>query len=294
VALVLGGCTSAAAPAGPTPGQWRALDTLRGSWQWMFASRDGAVLVIEKERWVFDDTEGDAVLGRYRRDVAFLSMDGTPFVCNQAPGYTQTSHFDVRVTAADGRLAVVETAYATVPSPCDSSFRHLGRYTAWPARRRLALLFPDGEQTLERIDAPPADLSLPAPAASIAGPWRWTLASRDDSGAARHEDERWQLAVADDGTVAATYVRTVTVATDDGTPIPCARAPRWSFTDRYTLRGRLAGDQLLLEETAVAPGVHPCLAATPTRHLDTATGTALGDHLLLTWRGNRRQVLRRR
>lgn len=261
----------------------------------MFVTRDDGVMVIEKERWFFDGEVADTVRGRYRRDVAFLSMDGTPFVCNQAPGYTQSARFDVTVGVEAGKLAVAETAYDTAPSPCDSSFRHLGRYTALPVRRRLALRFDDGDQELARPARPfaAADLALPAPAASIAGAWHWTLSSRDATGADRHEDERWELAVAADGTVAASYVRTVTLSNPDGAVIACARAPRWSFTDRYTLKGRLDGDELRLEETAASPGQHPCLAATPDRHLDTGTGTVLGDHLLLTWRGNRRQVLRR-
>jgi hypothetical protein len=257
-----------------------------GDWAWVHQTTEDGVLVTEYERWHFDWPDGAEARGTYRRDTAFVSLDGTPFVCAQRASYVQSALFEVRAFF-DGGLVVEEVDYRALPSPCEHGLRHTARYDAFFDGADLVLAWDGGSQTLE--PAPPEDVSLPIPPPTVAGPWRWHVTSLDRSGLVRDEVEAWELAVADDGAIAGTYVRTVTTASPDGTRIPCAGAPRWSFTDRYLLRGNLAH----LAEVAVDAGAHPCLEAHPDRHLDAAWATTVGDHLLLTWRGNRTQVLHR-
>ena len=117
----------------------------------------------------------------------------------------------------------------------------------------------------------------------------------------QREDETWQLALGDDGALAGWYVRTVEVRDPTGADLPCAGAPGYRFVDRYLVRGHRqaaagdddAGDGWRLDEVAVAAEAHPCLAANPTRARDGAELTVVGDALVLTWRGARRQVLLR-
>ena len=240
------------------------------------------------------------VRGRYRRDVAVVALDGTSFLCNQQPAYLQSAVFDVRVQVADGELVVDELGYRTAPSPCEPGFRRLGSYRATLDRPRIHLAWDGGEQTLQRVpddSFAAGDLELTALPAELAarltGSWHWSLRSYDDQHQVHEEEEAWELAVADDGTAGGTYVREVTVRSGDGADLACAGAPSWRFTDRYTLRGKVVDGILDLEEVAVDAGTHPCLAATPERHLDTATGVSIGEHLVLTWRGKRKQVLHR-
>lgn len=297
--------TAPAAPPGPADAL--TLQALRGSWRWMHVTRAEGTYRIERERWLFDAIAADestgrrVLLGRYRRDLAVLADDGRVFSCNQRGGYVQSALFDVRASVADDELVIEEVGYVTAPSPCEPGFRKLATYRVTLARPDVRLRWDDGEQTLEPMPAGSythASLAWPAPPADprarVAGAWHWSLRSRDDDNNIRDEDEAWELAVAEDGTAGGTYVREVVVHSADGAPLPCAGASSYRFTDRYTLRGKLVGDQLELEEAAVDAGRHPCLTPTPTRHLDTATGTTDGEHLVLTWRGQRRQVLHRR
>jgi hypothetical protein len=85
----------------------------------------------------------------------------------------------------------------------------------------------------------------------------------------------------------------VTVRSVDGSPIPCAGAPSWTFDDAYVLDGQREEEHWHFYERAAEPGDHPCLRVTPRRSLDEATAEQLGDNLVLEWRGKRRQVLYR-
>jgi hypothetical protein len=222
------------------------------------------------------------------------------FLCNQRTAYVQTTVYAVRIAAEGRTLHIEELDYATRPSPCDPGDRDVTTYAAGLSRAGLTLRWGDGEQVLVRADAAhaAADLEVAAPAgddaARLAGAWHWSLRSWNRQGLGTGEDEAWELAVGADGTIGGTYRREVVVWSTDGAPIPCADAITYRFVDRYTIRGRVDGDGLWLEEVSVDAGAHPCLEATPDRHLDTATGTTDGDHLILTWRGHRRQVLYRR
>ncbi|MCB9565521.1 MAG: hypothetical protein H6708_34480, partial [Kofleriaceae bacterium] len=281
---------------------------LVGPWRWLHAEREAGTLRIERERWLFDRTRADPATGharadgRYRRDVLVIALDGAPFLCNQQPFYLQSAVVDVTARVDDaGEVAIDEGDYQVAPSPCEPGFRHLGAYQARIHDRgmRVTLTWDGGDQTLDRLpdDALTAEgLALtppPAPPAGLAGAWHWRLVDRDGELDVREEDEAWEIAIAADGVAGATYRREVTIRSPDGAPIACAGAPSYSFVDRYVLRGRFDGEVLALEETAVEPGQHPCLAATPSRHLDTLTGELEGADLVLTWRGKRRQVLHR-
>jgi hypothetical protein len=174
--------------------------------------------------------------------------------------------------------------------------RQLGTYLATLHGDELHLEWPDGDATLARAlddapEPPPPPIAEPP-----AGRWTWRITSWTRAGMIRDEYEDWELAAGDDGMLGGTYVREVTERSPDGQPIPCAGAPVWSFVDRYLVRGRPMedGDEgWRLEEIDVIPGTHPCLAATPTRAMDTATVTTEGEHVVLEWRGKRRQVLAR-
>lgn len=311
--LVLAACKPAppaqAPPAPPPAAPTDALEIARtrGAWRWVHSSTSEGTYRLERERWLIDPIALDrdrgrrVARGRYRRDVAIVALDGRRFLCNQRTSYVQTAVFDVEVSIEDGALAIAELGYRTQPSPCEPGFRHPVRYRAALDDRRLVLAWDGGDQTLQPLpdDAftagelelaePPAD-----PAARLAGAWRWSLRGTDKANDVRDEHEAWELAVGADGVVGGTYVRDVTVHAADGAPLACAGgATSYRYVDRYTLRGRVDGDQLVLEEHAVDAGAHPCLATTPRRHLDSATGVAIGDHLVLTWRGKRRQVLHR-
>lgn len=312
--MLLAACRHGSA-ATPDPGEDgvrppRIIDTaalyrMRGAWRWSHTTTEEGTYRIERERWLIDAIERlpdghDALLGRYRRDVNVVSLDGTPFVCSQQAAYTQVAVHDVKITAREGEVVVEETGYRTLPSPCEHGFRKLGSYRAMIADRRVTLAWDGGSQTLISLgdDIYPADaVELPAQpgddAGRFGGRWRWSMRSRADDGDVRDEEERWELAVGGDGTVGGTYQRAVVVSSGDGAPLACAGATSYGFVDRYTLRGAIGEDGLRFDEVAVEPGDHPCLAATPDRHLDSAFGEVEGDYLILTWRGKRRQVLHR-
>ena len=80
---------------------------------------------------------------------------------------------------------------------------------------------------------------------------------------------------------------------DGASQLACAGAPSWTFDDAYVVEATRDGDAWRFYELAAQPGDHPCLRATPRRHLDEATAEQIGDHLVLVWRGKRRQVLYR-
>lgn len=288
----------AGAPTDPAD----ALRPLAGGWEWLHLEAEDRAVRLERERWWFPGPpDGARLRGAYLREVTVVSQDGRPFVCNQQLRYSQRATFEVEAVVVDGAVRVRELGYRVEPSPCDAGLRHLGSYGVRRHRRALALRWDGGDQLLVRAPADAADAFAAAVAApperppheALSGRWRWRLTSLDRQHQARDEEERWELAVGADGVAGGTYVRTVTVRSLDGRPLPCAGAPRWRFVDRYTLRGRFADGALALEEVAVDAGDHPCLAPTPGRRLDTATAAVVGEHLEVTWRGARRQVLRR-
>ncbi len=224
-------------------------------------------------------------------------------------------------TAAEGELEIVEKSYRAEPSPCDHGFRKLGRYRAFAHGGHVVLHFPEGRQTLWRTAAAEATAAHPAAAprppwerapAPLGGAWRWSSRSTDEQGLVRREEERWELAVTSAFTPCVScgfgafallaehavlfdgvYTRRVTVESADGAELPCAGAAAYGFEDRFVVEGRRRGALIALRETAVAAAPHPCLQDRDERSLDSATLEQLGDHLLLDWRGKRRQVLHR-
>ncbi len=286
----------------PRPTDLVELYRMRGAWTWIHTSTVDGTMRLERERWLIDGIERqpdghEALIGRYRRDLVVFSVDGSPFVCSQQAAYTQIAVFDVRVTAHQDEVSIEETAYRTMPSPCEPGFRKLGRYVAtFTEDLRPVLSWDGGSQALTSYGAVPyrpAAVDLPALPDGPGGAWRWAMRSRDEEGDVRDEDERWELAVGDDGAIGGTYLRSVMVSSGDGRVLPCAGATSYGFLDRYTVRGVVDGDSLRFDEIAVEPGTHPCLAGTPERRLDSASGRVDGGFLVLTWRGQRRQVLHR-
>jgi hypothetical protein len=294
--------TSPLAPhPAPSPITYPILDLI-GGWRWILRTEEAGTTRVEDERWRLrpEGSDHTKLVGRYMRTVDVVSSDGRPFACNQRPHYRQRAIYDVTVTPDphDARTYVIhETGYRTEPGPCDHGFRHVDDYRARLAGERLTLAFPGGTQTLLRTDdddAPPLPVAPWSDvAANPAGPWRWLSTSYDDDGNVRDEVEWWEITSRTDTILDATYRRRVTVRSPNGSPITCAGAPSWSFDDAYVLTGQREEEHWHLIETAVDPGDHPCLRATPRRHLDEATAERLGDYLVLEWRGKRRQVLYR-
>lgn len=318
-ALALATIAGCAAPEPATGIRIEDIATTRalaGTWSWRLDSGDAATTRRERETWTFAPTDDWLVVaGGYHRDVELIARDGVPFTCSQRPRYQLATDVTVRAHAAPGGAIVEEDGYRAAPSPCDPGLRMPARYQATIERGQLVLRWPGGVAHLDRVEPAGDDEAVPAPAPTAAfapapsGPWAWSSTSWTKSGLVQREDERWELAAGPDGALAGWYQRTVTVADPAGAPIACAGAPRYTFVDRYLVRGRAlidrsagspapaespvdddrAGDWRLAE-TAVAPGVHPCLTS-PRRMLDGATFDVVGDALVLTWRGRRRQVL---
>lgn len=280
---------------------------LVGTWRWAHVVDDPGLRRLEREIWQFWPTAapGAELAGRYLREVTVRSAT-EPFECNQARTYQQRATFELLAVAHGGALEIVETGYQAQPSPCDHGFRRLGRYRVELRRGRAHLQFEDGEQTLWRVDdqvpSPPAP-PWPTESPPFAGAWRWQNRDRDDQGLWQLEEERWDLGgpaaltppaqLRDGATFGAIYTRRVTVESPDGAPLPCAAGPRYGYEDRYLLEGQRRDGILLLRETAVAAGEHPCLRDRAVRTLETATLEIIGEELVLEWRGKRRQVLRR-
>ncbi|HSK03457.1 MAG TPA: hypothetical protein VK932_19530 [Kofleriaceae bacterium] len=307
-AAAAGGAGAACRPAGsgahagearpaPPPQQY-TLSRLVGGWRWLHRSTADGTTRVEDEAWRFRPMPGapTRLAGRYVRTVEIHGDDRVPFRCNQRPWYRQRAVFDVEVDVARGGFEIREVDHRAEPSPCDPGQRRLGAYTAELAGDRLVLRFPGGAQTLWKLDgelAPLPDDPWPA-IPEIAGAWRWDASSFDAAGDVRDESEWWEITRRSETRLDATYRRRVTVRSPDGAaPIACANAPSWTFDDAYVVEATRDGERWRVHELAATPGDHPCLRPTPHRHLDQATAEQIGDHLVLTWRGKRRQVLHR-
>ncbi|MGE0872466.1 MAG: hypothetical protein AB7P03_28180 [Kofleriaceae bacterium] len=278
-----------------------ALTELIGGWGWVLRTSEAGTTRVEREQWRFlPDPATHRMVGRYVRTVDVVSDDRRPFRCNQRPWYRQRAVFELAAEATATGFTIHETDYRTEPGPCDRAFRHAASYTAELDGTRLHLRWDTtdrdtGEQTLWRTDEAPDSLpELPWLASPpLDGAWRWDATSYDDDGNLRDESEWWQLTRRSDTQLDATYRRRVTVRSPDGSPIVCANGPSWSFDDAYVLEGQREEEHWHFHERAVDRGDHPCLAATTSRALDEATAEQLGDHLVLEWRGKRKQILYR-
>lgn len=247
---------------------------------------------MERESW---DIHADAgrVEGQYQRSVVFLSSDGRPFECNQTLSYEQHTTYRFRGSYSGRTLEIAEVSYEAAPSPCDDGHRALATYNGALQSGQLVLRWPDGEQALVRAAS---GSKTPGPAGSdpdrsLDGSWRWQSRT-DHRGEIRVEQEEWELTESPGGQLTGTVLRTVTVFDATGRRFECSDATFYRYRDRYTVNGRRTGGVFTVHETAVAPEPSACLDRQE-RHLDAATGAALGDYLVLTWRGNRRQVLHR-
>lgn len=297
LAIALVACSAPASSKRPAPPPHQyTLGDLVGGWRWMLRTTEEDTTRVEEEVWRFQRsaTSTTQLVGRYIRTVDVRSDDGLPFQCNQRPVYRQRAVYEVVVDLTKTGFAIRETDYHAEPSPCDHGFRHAGAYTAELGGGRLTLRWDGGSQALLKIDDRgelPVD---PWPAAPpIEGPWRWEVVSYDDDGNLRTEYEWWEITRRNATQLDATYRRRVIVKSPDGSTIACAKGPSWSFDDAYVLVGQREEEHWRFNEVASEAGDHPCLAATPQRHLDEATAEQLGDHLVLEWRGKRRQVLYR-
>lgn len=269
---------------------------MTGDWEWIHFEIEDGTLRRERERWSFGPTSNRRrLVGRYTRDVLVRSLDGMPFECNQETRYRQRAEIFVEAVVVATGVSIEELSYRTTPGPCEHGLRELGSYIATIEGDELHIAWPGGDATLVRAtDAPsppPAERARPP-----AGRWTWNVRSWTRAHMVRDEYEDWELAVGDDGLIGGTYVREVSEHAPDRAVIPCAGAPSWGFVDRYLVRGKPledGSDGWRIEEVGVVAGEHPCLADTPERSLDTATLVADGEHVVITWRGKRRQVLLR-
>lgn len=294
--LVLVGCGPTQRPTGPGSIDQRMPASLVGEWRWVQLTEDTGTRRVEDERWQFVPGGIGMVRGRYQRDVTVQSTDGRPFECNQATEYRQRAVFEVEVTAASGAAIVRETGYRAEPSPCDHGFRKLGQYTATVGEQQAVLRWDSGEATLLRTGPPPRALSEPSWSGDHPDPlgaWQWSATWREPRGPRKTATEQWEIANGPDATLNATVVRTVETSDVEGAAIACAGTGQWTSTERIALDGRRDGDVLRFRETAVEATPHPCQRTSPNRVLDDATVEQIGDFLVLEWRGDRRQVLRR-
>lgn len=295
--LAAGSCKSISGGRAAPPAHAFMLTELLGDWRWLHRTTEAGTTRIEDELWGFrpGPPGSNHLVGRYVRTVEVRSDDRVPFQCNQRPWYRQRAVFDVVVETTPTGYLVRETDYRAEPSPCDHGFRHVGTYLAKQTGQRLTLAWDKGTQTLTKVAGTTGELPAePWPATpKLTGAWRWDMVSADDDGNLRTEHEWWELTLRDEKRLEATYRRHVTITSGNGTPIACANALSWSYDDAYVLEGQREEEHWRLVELASDPGDHPCLRPTPKRNLDEATAEQLGDHLILEWRGKRRQVLYR-
>lgn len=279
---------------------------IAGDWRWSLATEADGVRRIEVEHWRLQSPapagpgrplDRQSVMGTCERVVTFLSMDGMPFECNQALAYELRATYRVQGTITGGELELAELSYETADSPCEPGHRRLATYRGERIGPDLVLRWPEGEQTLKRdasgkkpgVDAQPG--VEPRPAMALAGAWRWQSRNQRDR-EVRVEIEEWDLVEEPGGAITGTVMRTVTIFDAQGEVYDCNGNTYYQYRDRYTLRGHRTGDRLGVNEVAVEAEPSACLTHQE-RHLDAAVGELVGDHVVLTWRGNRRQILHR-
>jgi hypothetical protein len=292
--LLFAGCGGAAPPAPPPPPPPPSpLELAAGSFEWSHETEESGVRRLENEHWLLARA-GEQLRGEYRREVVFESTDGLPFSCNQAPSYRLRSAYELEgfLDPDGGALVLVETGYRTAPSPCEPAQRSLWRYQARPVEGGLELAWDGGRHMLRRAEtATPRTGAWLPDRAEAAGTWRWTSHEPTSPGEARRaEREEWSLTEGEGGLVTGAYERIVTVTAPEGETLSCNGAPSYEYRDRYRVRGTRAGDRVSLAEIEVETEPHPCLVHHD-RHLDAAIGRLYPEELVLTWRGDRRQVL---
>ena len=271
------------------------IDNLLGEWRWMHSQDEAGVHFVESERWQFV-RRGPLALGRYVRELHATSTDGRPFGCSQTTSYQQRASFDLTVDATTKTLNLHEVGFHAEPSPCDHGFRQLTDYQVELNAATAVLHYPGGEQRLIHVGPEPSVLDTPTWAGdtpNIDGRWQWSAVSRDGAGRDRHESETWVLSRTPDEHVSAQVTRTINVVDPDGAIIPCAGASHWQVAEHVHLEGYRLDERYLIRETEVLRDVSPCLPVEAKRIYDSAFAIMDGDHLELTWRGNRRQLLTR-
>jgi hypothetical protein len=291
-----------AAGCGPRPPGAGATDprigaTLIGEWRWVQLTEENGTRRTEDERWQFVPRPDATVAGRYLRDVTVQSTDGRVFDCNQAAEYRQRAVFELEL-AGD---VVRELSYRTEPSPCDHGFRKLGSYHVQVGEQQATLTWDGGEATLLRVGPLPGALAEPVWSGdrpTPTGAWTWNATWREPRGPRRTATETWAITggatTGADGVLTGTVTRSLETIDPDGATIPCAGADRWTEAERITIELRRTGELYRLRELEADAGTpHPCRATSPARVLDDATVEQRGDYLVIEWRGDRRQVLRR-
>ncbi|MEZ4401865.1 MAG: hypothetical protein R3B06_17685 [Kofleriaceae bacterium] len=304
VAAVGVACVAPPPPTGLTIERALATAGLAGTWTWTLTTQADGVTITERERWeLVPAATWPAVAGTAHREVEVVADDGVPFTCAQRPRYTLAADRTITVAPVADGVEVAETSYQAAPSPCEHGLRQLATYRATITAAGLVLRWPGGLAHLARAPTSLPPLLGPAPTAPPpAGAWEFRAHSWTAGGQVQREREQWDLAVGDDGELAGWYLRTVEVLDPAGATIACAGADRYQYVDRYLVRGRRAAATTTadtgaaeaawdLREVAVEADPHPCLAASPRRVLDGAAVEVVGQALVLTWRGARRQVL---
>lgn len=288
---VAAGCGPTARAQPDHTGKAPSEKQLEGNWMWSHAEDRDGVRRLEKELWTLR-RRGDAIEGEYRRSATLESLTGTPFECNQHESYELVTVYRVEGRVAADSIELRETSFETTPSPCESNFRKLASYRGQLVDGGgLTLRWKGGSQTLSKSQQPAG--MLPRPEATTTGSWRWQNRAEGKSGRrVRVELEQWQLAQTEAGELTGTYVRTVDVVDESGTAFDCNGKASYQYRDRYTVRGSIQGNRVLVAEISVDAAPHACNSSDE-RHLDTARGELVGDYIVLAWRGRNRQVLRR-
>lgn len=292
--LLAAGCGQGAVPSPPAapstaPTTPTSTAEITGAWRWSHATEADRVRRVEVEHWHLRAERG-AVHGTCERVVTFLAVDGIPFTCSQTLTYELHTTYRVTGSYRNRTLELSEVSYIARPSPCDDGYRTMAEYRGELRGDELVIGWPGGTQALTRTTETAATADEAA-APRAAGAWRWQ--TRDEQRGEIHvEVEEWDLAEDESGQISGTVTRTITVFDPQGHRYTCSGDTYYRYQDRYTIRGMRAGTALSLSEIAVEPERHPCLTYQE-RHLDTAVAELIGDYLVLTWRGQRRQVLHR-
>jgi hypothetical protein len=153
--LALNGMIPTLAAIGPPPTTIGHHDRhpprVQGHWAWEHqAQLPNGDVKREREEWHLVQ-EGSEVLGFYDRTVEQRSTDGRLYRCNGSLDFRTITRYEVRGTAASGRITFAEQGFEILEGgPCDDGRRQLDRYDAEVRDTEIVLTFGVGQQVLRR------------------------------------------------------------------------------------------------------------------------------------------------
>ncbi len=275
-----------AAPKNRTTG---AFTGFLGQWQWTHQSSEGTVVISEEENWDLREKEG-SLTGTYTRTVNFKRSDGLPFACNQHSSFQLVSAYSVTGKRQGQEVILQENSFQTREHPCDDGKRTLAKYTVATSGDRLTLRWRGGTQTLKRKRAPAQETPL-LQISKLSKSYVWAAESDQAVSEKRSVSEEWTLNQSRNGELSGRVIRRIKKQKTDGTNFECNGDQEVEYEDRYQLVGKLDGTDVTLYEVSYDSHSGPCQIH-GARTLGGAEGTLVGQHLVLRWRGNKRQVLR--